>query len=83
MLLVEAKIIRMTCNTSKWSLFQRALLLSLLWSYGEILSLLLQHVSHQAITRTICLVLHHFPTGPEDSVDSDLGARLFPLCRSS
>ena len=26
--LVEAKVIRMTCNTSEWSVFQQALLLS-------------------------------------------------------
>ena len=30
--LMEAKVIRMTYNTSEWSLFQRLLVLSLLWS---------------------------------------------------
>ena len=36
--LMEAKVKRMTCNTSEWSLFQLALLLSWLWSHGEFLS---------------------------------------------
>ena len=35
--LMEANVTRMTFHTSEWSLFQRALLPSLLWLFGEFL----------------------------------------------